>query len=247
MARESCASSMMTRWRGARFPNTTARQEIETFLRNDGDLPDIIGTTWLHPDVSLGSVNCGDLWNQRRPLVAYWNTAEGPAALRIRALHDGYDYASASLFTVQDRGEVLGAVVFVTDRGDTHISLDRISGSITATDLRLRLELEGAVNAITLPEPVALHPSVVLALGPVTARLAVPLARFDGRDLRVETWAEGRRREIGIPGRRRPAQRALDRTGRSTSNQRSAQDPGWSSLTGAAVRRPVQNRRRLEL
>jgi hypothetical protein len=177
---------------------TEPRQEIETFLRNEGDLPDIIGTTWLHPDVSLGSVNCGDLWNQRRPLVAYWNTAEGPAALRIRALHDGYDYASASLFTVQDRGELLGTVVFVTDRGDTHISLDRISGSITATDLRLRLELEGAVNSITLPEPVALHSSVVLALGPVTARLAVPLARFDGRDLRVETWAEGRRRGIDL-------------------------------------------------
>jgi hypothetical protein len=86
---------------------TEPRQEIETFLRNDGDFPDIIGTTWLHPDVSLGSVNCGDLWNQRRPLVA-------------------------------------------------------------------------------------------LALGPVTARLAVPLARFDGRDLRVETWAEGRRRGIDL-------------------------------------------------
>jgi hypothetical protein len=37
-----------------------------------------------------------------------------------------------------------------------------------------------------------------LALGPVTARLAVPLARFDGRDLRVETWAEGRRRGIDL-------------------------------------------------
>ena len=39
---------------------------------------------------------------------------------------DGYDYSSASICTVQDGPNVLAAVTFATDRGDTHISLDRI-------------------------------------------------------------------------------------------------------------------------
>ena len=179
-------------------PLAAPRQEVEVFYRNEDVQPDIIGTTWLHPDYTLGSLNCGDLWNQRRPMVAYWNTPDGPAALRVRALHDGYDYTAASLYTVQDQGDLLGAVVFVTERGYTHIALDRIAGSITASDLRLRLELEGAVDGIALPDPGALVASVVLDLGPVTARLAAPLARFDGRDLTVETWTEDQSRGIDL-------------------------------------------------
>ncbi|MHC4542010.1 MAG: hypothetical protein ACYS74_19855, partial [Planctomycetota bacterium] len=128
------------------------RLEIETFARNQPDRHDIIGTTYLHPDFTLGSVNVGDLWNQRRPLLAYWNTDAGVVAMRLRCLHDDYDYSSASIFTVQGEGDILGAVVFATDRGDTHISLDRIKdATIKAKDLRLRLEFEGAVSQMQLP------------------------------------------------------------------------------------------------
>ncbi|MHC4096915.1 MAG: hypothetical protein ACYSU3_12780, partial [Planctomycetota bacterium] len=117
------------------------RLEIEAFAKNKSGRHDIIGTTYLHPDYTLGSVNIGDLWNQRRPLLAYWNTDDGVVAMRLRCLHDNYDYSSASIFTVQDKGDILGAVVFATDRGDTHISLDRIkNATIKATDLRIRLE-----------------------------------------------------------------------------------------------------------
>ena len=126
------------------------RLEVEAFAKNPPDLHDIIGTTYLHPDYTLGSVNIGDLWNQRRPLLAYWKTDDGVVAMRLRCLHDDYDYSSASIFTVQDKSDVLGAVVFATDRGDTHISLDRIkNATITAKDLRLRLQFEGAVENIT--------------------------------------------------------------------------------------------------
>jgi hypothetical protein len=128
------------------------RLEVETFVRNPPGRHDIIGTTYLHPDFTLGSVNIGDLWNQRRPLLAYWKTEAGVVAMRLRCLHDDYDYSSASIFTVQDKGDVLGAVVFATDRGDTHISLDRIkNATIKAKDLRVRLEFEGAVQRMRLP------------------------------------------------------------------------------------------------
>jgi len=128
------------------------RVEVEAFARNAADQHDIIGTTYLHPDFTLGSVNIGDLWNQRRPLLAYWQTDAGVVAMRLRCLHDDYDYSSASIFTVQGAGDILGAVVFATDRGDTHISLDRIkNAAIKAKDLRLRLEFEGAVTQMQMP------------------------------------------------------------------------------------------------
>jgi len=130
------------------------RLEVETFARNAPDKHNIIGTTYLHPDYTLGSVNIGDLWNQRRPLLGYWKTGAGPVAMRLRCLHDDYDYSSASIFTVQDKSDVLGAVVFATDRGDTHISLDRLKNAIIkAKDLRIRLQFEGAIDDLKLPIP----------------------------------------------------------------------------------------------
>ncbi|NIS54342.1 MAG: hypothetical protein GWN94_25150, partial [Phycisphaerae bacterium] len=70
------------------------RSEVEAFAKNKPGRHDIIGTTFLHPDYTLGSVNIGDLWNQRRPLLAYWNTDDGVVAMRLRCLHDNYDYSS---------------------------------------------------------------------------------------------------------------------------------------------------------
>ncbi|MBN1506303.1 MAG: hypothetical protein JW955_05630 [Sedimentisphaerales bacterium] len=128
------------------------RAEVETFVHNAPGEHDIVGTTYLHPDFTLGSVNLGDCWNQRRPLIAYAKTPAGVVAMRLRFLHDDYDYSSASLFAVQDMAGVLGAVLFATDRGDTHISLDKIrNGTILARDLRLRLQFEGAVGDLKLP------------------------------------------------------------------------------------------------
>jgi hypothetical protein len=128
------------------------RTEVETFVHNATEEHDIVGTTYLHPDFTLGSVNLGDFWNQRRPLIAYAKTPTGVIAMRLRFLHDDYDYSSASLFAVQDQTDVLGAVLFATDRGDTHISLDKIrNGTIIARDLRLRLQFEGAIGDLKLP------------------------------------------------------------------------------------------------
>lgn len=106
-----------------------------------------IGTTYLHPKYTLGTVNQGDFWNQRRPFVAYWGTKAEPTYLQIRFLHDGYDYCSALPFTIQNENHALTGIVFATDYGDTHPSLTRIrDGAIRAKDLRLRFEFGGATN-----------------------------------------------------------------------------------------------------
>ncbi len=163
------------------------REEIEAFQKNPAGEHDIIGTTYLHPDFTLGSVNIGDLWNQRRPLLAYWNTRDGVGALRLRCLRDNYDYSCASLFTVQDQGDILGAVIFATDRGDTHISLDRIKdATIKAEDLRLRLQFEGAVGDLALPAAETGAP-IHFYSGPVAGTFHLPWAEFADAPLAMET------------------------------------------------------------
>jgi hypothetical protein len=181
------------------------RVEIETFARNAGDAHDVIGTTYLHPDFTLGSVDIGDLWNQRRPLLAYWKTKAGVVAMRLRCLHDDYDYSSASLFTVQDKGDVLGAVVFATDRGDTHISLDRLKdATIKARDLRLRLQLEGAIDNVVItprrsePSNEAGPRSFRISDDPIDVTFSVPCVRFDDSPVAIETTRSGDIRSIDI-------------------------------------------------
>jgi len=67
------------------------------------------GTTWLEKDWCLGSANRGNFWVQSRPLVAYWGGPQRPAHyVQARLIKDDYDFSSGLLYTVQDRGWVLG-------------------------------------------------------------------------------------------------------------------------------------------
>ncbi len=156
-----------------------AREETEAFVCNTSEEHDVIGTTYLDPDFALGSVNIGDLRNQRRPLVAYWNAPAGVAALRLRCLHDDYDSACASLYTIQEGTDVLGAVVFATDRSDTHTSPDRIAnGTIQAQDLRVRLQFEGALDDLKLPERVEIGAPIEFTSGKIEGKFTVHAAKF---------------------------------------------------------------------
>jgi hypothetical protein len=193
---------------GVRCPNdlddyfTTldaSRMEREAFIVHDGRASDIVGATYLDPDFAIGSVNIGDLWNQRRPLVAYWGTAVRPVAARLRFLHDDYDYAGASLFTVQDSADVLGAVLFATDRGDTHLSLDKIAdATIHARDLRLRLEFEGDIGDLQLPEKLDLDEPLVFNSGSIEGLFHIHSARFGELPVRLEAGRDSEKAWIDL-------------------------------------------------
>ncbi len=169
------------------------RAEIEMFEKYPRAEHDIVGTTYLHPQFALGSVNIGDFWNQRHPVIGYGETPAGPGALRLRCLHNDYDYASASLFTVQDKGDILGAVLFATDRGDTHISLDKIqNATIIARDLRLRLQFEGALRNLKLPsvttaDKMKMREPIRFSCGPTEGVFCIGEAECDGLPVRLET------------------------------------------------------------
>lgn len=171
-------------------PSNVERMVVESFVVTPPGEHDVVGRTYLSSDLTLGSVNLGDFWNQRRPLVGYWKDAGGPVAVRVRMLHDGYDYASASLMTVQDKAEVLGAVVFATDRGDTHISLDKTNGVIHARDLRLRLQFEGAVGGLSLPERLVLDEPLPFSSGPIQGMFALHAVEFNDWTARLEVGRE---------------------------------------------------------
>ncbi|MDP8243749.1 MAG: hypothetical protein P9L94_06680 [Candidatus Hinthialibacter antarcticus] len=139
-----CPDELLTHFLELKEPKSI----IETFQINTKG--DVVGTTYLHPNYCIGSVNRGDFWVQRRPIIAYWGDRENPRYLQVRFLHDGYDFCSALPFTVQDKNSLLCHVAFANDYGDTHVSLDRIqNGTIKAKDLRLRFEFGGAVDGLT--------------------------------------------------------------------------------------------------
>lgn len=114
------------------------RTEIDLF---EPDTPQIKGTSYLTSNYALSSINHASMWNQRRPLIAYWGTKEHPQYLQVRFLHDNYDFSSASISSVQEENKVLAAINLVNGLGDKHISIDRIiDGKFIASDLRLRFE-----------------------------------------------------------------------------------------------------------
>ncbi|MGD1893235.1 MAG: hypothetical protein ACFB15_21930 [Cyclobacteriaceae bacterium] len=116
-----------------------ARVEVDTFSRDEHP---VIGYTYLHPDFALSSVNCSSMWQQRRPLLAYWGTSADTRYMQFKLLHDFVEFSAGHLFSVQEENTVLSALTFATDGGDYHISLDRLkNGQFEAEDLRQRFEL----------------------------------------------------------------------------------------------------------
>jgi hypothetical protein len=174
------------------FRSLTEHREFEeAFVKST---PPIIGHTYLTPDFTVGSINRGDLWNQRRPLVAYWGSAQNPAFLRIRFLHDNYDFTAAQFFSVQKEGRILAGINFATDGGDRHPSLDRIrDGTIRAQDLRLRFEFGGAASKLPLStagEPRALTSLDLQSLSKLHLQIGVPFARWGKLEGRWENGTD---------------------------------------------------------
>ncbi len=176
------------------FTHLEKRREFrQTFIKGE---PPVIGTTLLDPEFALGSVNRADLWNQRRPLIAYFGTARNPAYLRVRFLHDDYDFATTQFFSVQKGGCVLGGIDFATDGGDRHPSLDKIqNGTITAKDLRLRFEFGGAAASLDLIAPKTLAEAAQVKFGKTRFELRVPWAVWGNN---TGAWQTGKDAQKGL-------------------------------------------------
>jgi hypothetical protein len=100
------------------------------------------GYSYLTSLYTIGTVNRSTTWQQRRPYLIYWGTADNPKYFRVRLLHDFEDFGIGNIFSVQNKQEVLTAMNFATNGGDYHISIDRLKeGKFKAKDIRLRFEM----------------------------------------------------------------------------------------------------------
>jgi len=147
-----------------------------------------VATTYLDAEVTLGSINHQDTWNQRRNVLAYWGDSEHPSCLKVRLIYDGYDLSTGAIWTRQDGRRVLGAVTFATDGGGKHLSLDRLEdGRFEASELSLRFELSGAAGSTELPSPSRLEEPLAFTSEGLAVRIQVPFAVFDDCDVHWET------------------------------------------------------------
>lgn len=175
------------------------RMEIDTFIRGGQNIElnpmvsyqesdkgvwiktkEIIGKSYFTKDYVLSSANQSCLWNQRRPLIAYWGTQQKPVSMQIRFLHNMYDYASANIFCAQDSTNVLGAINFTTNGGDRHVTIDVIKdATIKATDLRLRFEFTGDLSSINFASTDQQKRLVQGSSGKVNFRIELPVVKFE--------------------------------------------------------------------
>ena len=122
-----------------------AVQSRECFIGPKGEEAMVQGTTYLHPEFTLGTVNRSDFWHQRRPFVGYWGQADSDRFVQMRGQKNKHDFTSAHGVTVQEGGHALTVMTFLTGSGDRHPSLDMIKDDqFEAEDMRLRLLVSGA-------------------------------------------------------------------------------------------------------
>ena len=134
---------------------------------------------------NLGTFNREELWNQRRPLIAYINGKESPYCFRVKCYHDGFDFSSAVLHCVQKDGNVLGNINFSSDRGDTHIGLDPVTNAtIEAEDLRIMFEITGDTDNINYKTT---EKHIEITVGSVPIRISNIYTRFGNFPIRITT------------------------------------------------------------
>ena len=123
----------------------TPHELRQTFVREKDASRSITGATWFDEEACLGSMNRGYFWTQRRVLLGYWHTEEDAAVcLRLRFLHDGRDFASATVENAQAGPAVLTRFGTRPDGGDWHGHLDRPEdGVFHAGSFRARYQLQG--------------------------------------------------------------------------------------------------------
>jgi hypothetical protein len=178
-------------------------QRRECFIAARGEETFVQGTTYLHPDFTIGTVNRSDYWHQRRPFVGYWGNAGSGRFMQMRGQKNKHDFTSAHGVTVQEGSCSLTAMNFITGSGDKHPSLDMIKDNqFEAEDMRLRMMLSGVSDHVMVRingevahvgDRFALGDRVTLNLDGVFLGVCYPVGQYAG-----EAFGEVVRDEEGL-------------------------------------------------
>jgi hypothetical protein len=159
----------------------------ETYVKGSEDRRAEMSYTYLNREYSIGSFYKSDFWNQKRSVVAYFGDYEAPVYMYLRCLHDYYDYSSGAIHTVQNKGKILSIINFATNGGDTHCNLDMVkNATIKAEDIRIRVELGGAIKALTVPKYWSSTNTVQCLSEAITLNVSVPYCSFGDNEIKYE-------------------------------------------------------------
>lgn len=154
----------------------------------------IIDSLYMTDDYTIGSFSLMDGWNQRSSLAAYFGDRKEKCCIRLRILHDFYDFSSGATATVQHKGSAITVANFHTNHGDTHVDLDPIiNNTIRAKDLRVRFQIEANCTAAAEKITVCQEGStcVVNAFGEEVV-LGFPAIEMSGENTKVEVTRNGK-------------------------------------------------------
>ena len=138
----------------------------------------------IRPNYTLGTFNAGMAWNQRRNMLGYFGDKKETYCLWQRVLHDGYDYCSAFMQTVQKGSSALTMNMFYMQGGDTHMSLDMVeNGTIRAKDMRVsymfETNAEGALDKIGIEDNIEKDGTCRLDVAGQIVEIGFVAAEFD--------------------------------------------------------------------
>lgn len=178
--------------------DTIADEQIRVLVEKG--TPPLTSYTYFTPKYCMGTFRRHDMWNQRRPLMAYFQTEEGSVCFRVRCMHDNMDFAGAMLETVQEKNTVAAGVGFVTDHGDYHYILTPVvDGKITADRFSLDFAAEGALGQVEIRETEsAEHGGWDLVIGEHLLHLGLLEAVFGEEQVRVEKIDEEGKKGIRL-------------------------------------------------
>lgn len=153
--------------------------------------PGRMAYTYMCNEYTVGSLHHEIAWNQHRNVLGYFGTKAEPVAFNLKCLHDGWDYCSAVMSTIQDKGRTLTGFSFATAGGDTHCVLDMIKdATISAEDMRVRWQLEGALDRIDVEQTGETTFRVTDRATGLTLNIAYPYAVFGQNTVRYEISRE---------------------------------------------------------
>ena len=174
--------------------NTIRQCGEDTTIIRELDSPDLTAYSYKTPYYSMGAFALCDCWNQRRNVMVVWDK-EQPKTFRLRGIHNGYDFCSGMAYTQQDKGQILGHLGLVTDRGSFHYILDKDkSGVYDVQELSFRFELGGNTEGIFIEQVDKEGPGrdFIISDGPMFIRLHIEKWVFDGQEREVRLSEDGK-------------------------------------------------------
>lgn len=179
--------------RGHRF--TVFEGQAESRIIDQRSLVPLVATLHHTPVFSLGSFNRGDLWDQRRAIIAYWGRADTPGVFRLATPTGRAGLLAAQVNTLQEANHLVAAVTFATDAGWGVAPWDLYNPAAaappTVKEVRLRFLTAGPTGGGVMAAPRTSGGTITHAIPGGRLELRLLAGSFGGKAPRWEATSEG--------------------------------------------------------